>query len=1228
MKPFPEFVQQHFSAATLILEEGRVNDLVFSRGTYQAEVEGKNQKAEFPFLQIQDDGTVSDSFCSCLEGAGCVHLAAAYLKIFHGQNEPLHIRFHNSFWNRLFQMSSKRQGYEPACLSADGKGGYFCKSKTGKELFAIEPMNEEAKKELKKIVEERVVETEETSLKFSNWPAEELALFRAGQGSHPIQYELSFWSDLAKWVMRLQEEGKAYAISYAGRGLPREVSFRFPDLRARFYIAEVNWPWLIPSLNSVASPLRLFDSGKGILHNVEYDPDLKKLRISHKTEGFQKQEEGKGIAVGDWFFIEGRGFYRKGGSLLFQESEIEEGRIAEVLNSSWKDLVSFLPIRPEPRKASYKLRMDAQGALHIEFYILEPGDLASPRSSLFIPWVYVDGKGFYCVEDWLFEGKEKIVARPAVAEFVNRHRIWLHQFPGFQTHLGSLDSYLIYRWNEKGNLIFDAALNFPEGFEDAIHFDEWVYVPGQGFYMKKQGASRLSLHPGLEVPRKEIPLFIQEHKEELEQVQGFFSTRAFVLKTGLRLTVNAKGRPEVSPQREYAHGIDPDSVQVFYHFFYVPGLGFHEASAAAQLPARFQEPFEVTLEQEAQFVTYDLDQIAPYVVFSDSSLKRPARLWAHVRFAVREKVRGKEKWGVHFSYESEYGEVSSIAIWDALNQKRVYLFSPAGLIALREARFNWLSQISEKCLDREKGVIWLNAPEWLRLCAMEEVKLPAREDPRSAETCRLFEEMKDLETDQALDISQLKSTLRPYQEQGLRWLWFLYCHGLSGLLCDDMGLGKTHQAMALLAAVSEQDTAKKQKYLVVCPTSVIYHWQELLKRFLPDCSVCTYYGLDRSLEYFDECHQLLLTSYGILRTGRDSLRSLSFEVAIFDEIQVAKNYASQTHKALRAIRANMRLGLSGTPIENRVRELKSLMDIVLPSYLPSEAVFRDLFIYPIEKQNDEEKKRLLGKLVKPFILRRKKSEVLTDLPEKIEEISYCDLSQDQKSLYSEVTAQTRDTVYKELRDASKPVSYMHIFAVLMNLKRICDHPALYVNDVQNFRKYHSGKWDLFVELLAEALGSGQKVVVFSQYLDMLSMIESYLKEQGIGYAAITGATRNRSEQLVMFREDPECAVFVASLLAAGVGIDLTVASVVIHYDRWWNPAKENQATDRVHRIGQSRGVQVFKLVTKDSIEEHIHELIEQKMGLMESVLGSEDQIAYLSREELLQVFDRMYTQTT
>lgn len=247
--------------------------------------------------------------------------------------------------------------------------------------------------------------------------------------------------------------------------------------------------------------------------------------------------------------------------------------------------------------------------------------------------------------------------------------------------------------------------------------------------------------------------------------------------------------------------------------------------------------------------------------------------------------------------------------------------------------------------------------------------------------------------------------------------------------------------------------------------------------------------------------------------------------------------------------------------------------------------------------------------------------MLTDLPEKIEEISYCPLLPQQQQLYRETLEQSRSAILQEMGEEGSRVPYLHVFALLARLKQICDHPAVYYQNSENYEQYQSGKWERFVELIEEVLGSSQKMVVFSQYLSQLDIIEDYLKEKGIGFAGIRGATVRRGEEVKRFQNDPNCQVFVASLQAAGLGIDLTAASVVIHYDRWWNAARENQATDRVHRIGQLRGVQVFKFVTRGTFEEKIHRMIERKGRLMEDVVGVDDQeiIKSLSRDQILEL---------
>lgn len=1228
MQSAPKFVARFFSEAKALLDEGAVKEPLFSRGTYQIEIQEKGKKKVFPFLQMNDEGGLTDSFCSCKtseSGEGCEHLAAAYLLLFNGLSEPLHIRFRKSLWNRLFQMASKRHGYEADALKKEKEGKFYAESKTKKRLFSIEAKSAAAKGKLDEILFNRAVETEETSIKFSNLPLEEITLYRKGEASHLLRYELSFWSDLAKWLMFLDEKKEPYEIRYDGAPIPTEITLLFPSLGIWFYISEVNWPWIIPSLSTVSSPLKVFDQeDEEMIERIEYNESKRSLTIIHKGKVQGQESDFTGYPLGEWLFVEGKGFYRKRYDPLFQKEKILEEEMAKALSSSGKELQKFLPIHLEPIEAKYHLQFDKEANFHIKLYAFTPYDLEASSAAAFLPWVYLPEKGFYLFQELLFEGKEKIVLKKEMAEFINRHRLWLQNFPGFQTHLGSLESHLTYYFSEEEDLIFEAELNFPQEYEEVFNFEEWVYIKGDGFYMKKENRGRLPLHPGLKVAKEEISSFIGAHKEDLEQVQGFYSPSPLFVKMGLNIFLTEEKRIKIVPQIEYALGVDPLKVKQFGDYLYLEKRGFSEIPLSSRVSERYRHETILPEAQEAAFLAFELAPLSPFILEIDPRLKKPQSLKLKIRRLARGRKKKGQEWLVDLAYESELGSVDIFEIWEAFQERKKHLFSPAGLLFLKEARFNWIRQLPKARMRRKKGLIKLSTLEWIRLSVFEEVTPPKGDDPEAIEARKLFEELSRLETDRLLDISSLKSTLRPYQEEGLRWLWFLYCHGLSGLLCDDMGLGKTHQAMALLSAVSYEDEEKRNKYLVVCPTSVIYHWQELLKRFLPKLRVLTFYGGERTLQDFEQNYDLLLTSYGILRLGREDLRPIEFEISIFDEIQIAKNQASQTHRALRRLNSHMRLGLTGTPIENRLLELKALIDIALPFYLPPDPVFRELFIVPIEKHQDEEKKKLLGRLVKPFLLRRRKSEVLLDLPEKIEEIAYSDLSKDQMKLYKEVTEQIRSTVYQELKNEAAPIPYLHVFSALSKLKQIADHPALYLKDPKSYTKYASGKWDLFVELLQEAKDSGQKVVIFSQYLEMIAIIESHLKKKGIGYASIKGSTRDRSEQIRRFREDPACEVFVASLLAAGVGIDLTVASIVIHYDRWWNPAKENQATDRVHRIGQNRGVQVFKLVTKNTIEEHIHEMIERKKGLLEEIIGTEDQINYLSREELLEVFEKIF----
>ena len=479
-------------------------------------------------------------------------------------------------------------------------------------------------------------------------------------------------------------------------------------------------------------------------------------------------------------------------------------------------------------------------------------------------------------------------------------------------------------------------------------------------------------------------------------------------------------------------------------------------------------------------------------------------------------------------------------------------------------------------------------------------------DAGSDKTALLLQNLLEMKPASPLpDISGMTTELRSYQKLGVEWIWFLSENRFGGLLCDDMGLGKTHQVMAFMLCLDAQ-AMQKHPFLVVCPTTVLSHWENKIRDHAPSLRATVYHGVERNLEEAAAENNVLLTSYGILRRDIDKLKTMRFSLAVFDEIQYVKNADTQTYTAAAGLDASMKLGLTGTPIENTLYELKALMDLTVPGLIGTGLEFASRYVEPIERDIASPRRKELSALISPFVLRRLKRTVLKELPAKIEDIRTCSLSEDQVALYREAISLKGKDILQVLEEGEEPVPYIHVFALLMLLKQICNHPALVEKRVEDYERYESGKWDLFRELLSQSLDSGQKVVVYSQFLGMIDIIAKYLEDQEIGFCVLTGASRKRGEIIARFNDDPDCRVFVGSLKAGGIGIDLVASSVVIHYDRWWNAAKEDQATDRVHRIGQKRGVQVFKLVTEGTLEEKISAIIEKKRNLMDSVVREDD----------------------
>jgi superfamily II DNA or RNA helicase len=568
---------------------------------------------------------------------------------------------------------------------------------------------------------------------------------------------------------------------------------------------------------------------------------------------------------------------------------------------------------------------------------------------------------------------------------------------------------------------------------------------------------------------------------------------------------------------------------------------------------------------------------------------------------------------------------SSLGLRDILRAKQEgkrFLETPEGWVDTKAKSLEGLEGVRELPLDErlsDSEAIRLRRMDLFRVQAATEAPLQITGHKDRATLLKQIFSMKP--AGKMPPMRGLKSKLRKYQKIGVKWLWYLYDNGFGGLLCDDMGLGKTHQAMALMTCL-KAGLSGKSRFLVVCPTTVLSHWEQKIGLHAPCLSAGIYHGGKRNLTAALEENDVLLTSYGILRRDIDALSNTVFTLVVFDEIQNVKNSATLSYAAAEKIQAQMRLGMTGTPIENTLIDLKAVMDLTLPGYLARDQAFRERYINALKDEElEKRRKKELSRLISPFTLRRKKETVLDDLPEKIEDVRTCRLSEIQARLYQEAIELRAEGIISALKDPGAAVPYIHIFALLTLLKQICDHPALVQGVENDFHTQSSGKWELFKELLSESLDSGQKVVVYTQFLGMVRIMEKYLAAQKVGFVTLTGASRKRGEIIRRFNEDSACRVYVGSLKAGGTGVDLIGGSVVIHYDRWWNAAKEDQATDRVHRIGQTRGVQVFKLVTEGTLEEKISAIIMAKRNLMDSIVKEDDPglLKSFSREDLMEM---------
>ena len=468
--------------------------------------------------------------------------------------------------------------------------------------------------------------------------------------------------------------------------------------------------------------------------------------------------------------------------------------------------------------------------------------------------------------------------------------------------------------------------------------------------------------------------------------------------------------------------------------------------------------------------------------------------------------------------------------------------------------------------------------------------------------------------------------LRPYQMRGASWLGFMRHWGLGACLADDMGLGKTIQAIALLLRAREQSETALPPALLVCPTSVVGNWKREIARFAPGLRVLVHQGGDRdrgtALVETAEEHDIVITTYGLVRRDVDSLTEIMWSDVILDEAQNIKNPSAKQTQAVRSLRAYSRCALTGTPVENRLSELWSMMQFLNPGLLGSRQRFRRSYALPIERYQDAEATTKLRKLVEPFVLRRLKTDptIIQDLPEKLEMKVYCSLTQEQVTLYQAVVEEQLLAVEKTGAEDQSDISRRGaILRMLLRLKQVCNHPAQYLGDGSALRG-RSGKLERLVEMLDEALAVGDRALIFTQFREMGHPLQNYLQAQfGVEVLYLHGGTpsKRRDEMVARFQTQQGPPIFILSLKAGGTGLNLTAANHVFHFDRWWNPAVEDQATDRAYRIGQTRDVQVHKFICAGTLEEKIDALIESKKLLAQSVVGAgEGWLTELSTDDL------------
>ena len=721
-------------------------------------------------------------------------------------------------------------------------------------------------------------------------------------------------------------------------------------------------------------------------------------------------------------------------------------------------------------------------------------------------------------------------------------------------------------------------------------------------------------------------LYLQEHERALRLELKFVYGEALEV-SGMganTVTVTGEGKTNELWRVERDHAAEAEA---------------HAALQEAGLHLDASREFYVTNGEAVAWVFDELPKLAQsgFEIFGEEKLKhhRVNRAAPNVKLAVSSSI---DWFDMNLEIDFDGVMLSLAELKSAIRQQNSYLKLADGSLARMpeewEKRFRHFFNFSQERNGRHQ----IASAHALLIDTLFEAVSERRYDEEFRERLDKLNNFQGI--DEVPVPKNFLGTLRPYQQFGLNWMGFLREYGFNGCLADDMGLGKTVQALACLlyekerqngAATNGRKSNKKKRNgleaatnhkprtsLIVAPLSVVFNWEKECSRFAPDLKLLTHHGLERKrgTEHFAD-YDLVLTTYATMRNDVEALKDHDFNYIILDESQNIKNPVSQTAKAAYILQGRHRLVLTGTPVENNTLELWSQFAFLNPGLLGSLNSFRALFALPIEKYGDEESAALLKKMISPFLLRRTKEEVAPELPEKNEQVFYCPMQPEQKKLYEQVRDQCRAEIMNLISTSGMNDARFKVLQGLTRLRQISCHPAL----VPDGKGRESGKFDALMELLREIVAEGHKVLVFSQFVSMLKIVAPALKREGIFFEVLTGATRNREECVRRFQEDASIQVFLISLKAGGLGLNLTAADYVIVYDPWWNPATERQAIDRAHRIGQDKNVFVYKMITQGSVEEKILELQKRKENLVSQIISTDAGVfKHLTAEDIRGLF--------